>query len=201
MRNVLSFAAAGLLALYCGPAAWSQATSTASATVQFSAFGGASGVYTGLNGSRNLSITAGADMTLRSYFGVHPSIEVRGTYPVNKGKVGGEKNILVGLVLSKNFGNLQPYGDILFGRGQINFQPPYLAPAGNLYYVQSSSAVISPGVGVNYIFGRRLGIKGDFQLQRYVSPVTTSGSVYSKSITLGVVYRLNVGGVGRLKHF
>ena len=201
MRNVTSFAAAGLLAFCCGPQARGQATSTASAAVQFSVFGGASGVYTGLNGSRNLSITAGADMTLRSYFGVHPGIEVRGTYPVNTGKLAAEKNILVGLVVSKNFGSLQPYGDILAGRGQINFQPPYLDPAGNLYYLQSSSGVISPGAGLNYFLGSRLGVKGDFQLQRYMSPVTTSGSIYSKSITLGVVYRLNVGGVGRLRHF
>ncbi len=202
LRNLTVFAAAGLL-LLAGEVkcAHGQATSTASAAVQFSAFGGASGVYTGLSGSRNLGITAGADMTLRSYFGVHPSVEVRGTYPVNSGRVAGEKNILGGLVLSKNFGNLQPYADILGGRGQINFSPPYLDPAGVLYYVQSSSSVISPGAGLNYFVGRRLGVKGDFQLQRYLSPVTTSGSVYSKSITLGVVYRLNVGGVGRLRHF
>ncbi len=202
MRNLIGFAAAGLLIL-AGAAreAQGQATSTATAAVQFSGFGGVSGAYTGLGDSRNLAITAGADMTLRSYFGVHPSIELRGTYPVNSGSVAGEKNILGGIVISKNFGNLQPYGDILGGRGQIDFHPPYLDPAGILYYVQSSSSVISPGGGVNYFPVGRLGLKADFQFQRYLSPVTPSGAVYAKSITVGVVYRLNVGGIGRLRHY
>lgn len=200
MRHWIGFAATGLL-LSAGAAALGQATSTASATVQFSVFGGMTGAYTGLGNSRNLAITAGADVTLRSYFGVHPSLEVRGTYPVKNGRVAGEKNILGGLTVSKNFGNLQPYGDILFGRGQINFSPPLLAPTGNLYYIQSSSNVISPGAGVNYFLGNRLGVKGDFQFQRYQSPVTTSGSVYARAFTVGIVYRLNVGGIGRLRHF
>ena len=169
--------------------------------MQFSGFGGVSGVYTGVGLGRNLSVTAGADMTLRSLYGLHPSIEVRGTYPVEDGSVDSQRNLLGGLVLSRHLGNLQPYGDILFGRGQINYSPPLLNPAGTIYFLQSTSTVISPGAGVNYFVSTRLGFKGDFQFQRYDSPVTTSGSVYSKSFTLGVVYRLNTGGIGRLQHY
>jgi hypothetical protein len=203
LDNLRRFAGAGLLILAgLGAAeAHGQATPTATAAVQFSGFGGVSGVYTGLGLGRNLSVTAGADMTLRSFYGLYPGVEVRGTYPVDDGSVDSQRNILGGLVVSRHLGNLQPYGDILFGRGQINYSPPYLNPAGTIYYVQSTSDVISPGAGVNYFVSNRLGFKGDFQFQRYLSPATPSGSVYSKSFTLGVVYRLNLGGLGRLRHY
>jgi hypothetical protein len=62
--------------------------------------------------------------------------------------------------------------------------------------VQTASTVISPGAGVNLFFSDHFAFKGDFQFQHYDSPVTTSGSVYSKAFTIGLVYRLPLGGLG-----
>lgn len=188
----------GVLALAGAGAerASAQALPTATAGVQFSVFGGATGVFTGVGLGKNLSITAGADATIRPFFTLFPSLEVRGTYPVDSGHVGGERNVLVGLKLARHLGRLQPYGDILAGRGEIKFSPPYPNPSDTIIYAQTASLVISPGAGVDYGLTEYLSFKGDFQFQRYEAPVTTSGYVYSKAFTLGITYRLPFGGLG-----
>ncbi len=193
---------ASLLALCCAAgAAFGQAAPTASATIGLSAFGGFSGVYTGISNfpgatsGRNLSLTAGVDLTLRPYFGLFPTAEIRGTYPINSGRIDGQKNFLVGPSISKHLGRLQPYGDVLFGRGEIDFNPPYPNPVGTILYAQTASGVLSPGGGVNYLLTSTLGVKGDFQFEKYSSPVTTSGSVYAKVFTIAVTYHPPLGGL------
>jgi hypothetical protein len=176
--------------------AWGQASPTAVATLQLSAFGGATGTYTGIGLAKDLGITAGVDATFRPVFGFNPAIEVRGTYPVDKGSIDGQKNVLAGLVLEKHLGRIQPYGDILFGRGEIDFVIPYPNPADTEVYVQTASPVISPGAGANLFFTEHFALKADFQFQHYDSPVTASGSVYSKAFTIGITYRLPFGGLG-----
>jgi len=165
--------------------------------LQISAFGGATGVYTGIGLAKNLSITAGVDATFRPLFGLFPSVEVRGTYPVDKGQIDAQKNVLGGLALGPHIGRIQPYGDVLVGRGEIDFVTPYPNPTDTELYVQTASTVISPGAGVNYFFSDHFALKGDFQFQHYESPVTASGSVYSKAFTIGLTYRLPFGGLGR----
>ncbi len=179
-----------------GAGASGQATPTATAGLQISVFGAASGVFTGIGLAKNLSITAGADATFRPLFGLFPSVEVRGLYPIERGQVDGQKNVLGGLTLGPHVGRIQPYGDLLIGRGEIDFVTPYPNPIDTEVYVQTASAVISPGVGVNYFFSDHFAVKGDFQFQHYESPVTTSGSVYSKVFTVGLTYRLPLGGLG-----
>ena len=178
-----------------------QAVPTASAGIHFSAFAGVTGNYTGISLGRNLSITAGGDATFRSFFGLYPSLEVRGTYPVDSGHVDGQKNVVGGLVLSRHLDRLQPYGDILFGRGEIRYTPPLPDRGYTALYVQSVSNVISPGAGCDVLLTPHFGFKGDFQLQRYDSPVTTTGTAYSKAFTAGVVYQIGLGGLGRGRHF
>ena len=179
-----------------GLLAHSQAVPTATAPLQFSAFGGISGVYTGVGLGRNLAVVGGLDATIRPFRGVFPSLEVRGQYPVDRGSVDEQRNILGGIVLGKHIGRIQPYGDFLVGQGQIDYKPPYLNPAGTILYSQTVSPVYSPGGGVNLLLTDRLAFKGDFQFQHYAAPVTTSGAVYSKPFTLGVVYRLPFFGGG-----
>ncbi len=176
--------------------AWGQAAPTATAGLQLSAFAGATGDYTGIGLGKNLSITAGVDATLRPFFGLFPGVEVRGTYPMDKGDVAGQKNVLGGLVVGRHLGWIQPYGDILVGRGEIDFVTPYPNPSDTEVYVQTASTVISPGAGANLFFSSHFALKADFQFQHYDSPVTTSGSVYSKAFTVGLTYRLPFGGLG-----
>ena len=170
-----------------------QAVPTASRAFDLSAFGGLTGVYTGLGDGKNLSITAGVDLGLRTYFGVHPAIEVRGMYPFKSGQLVDEKNVLGGLKVSKRFARLTPYGDILFGRGEIKYINGVVDPTGTIEYLQNPTNVLSGGGGVDLSVTDHFSIKADAQYQRYNSPVTTSGHLYSKPLTLGVVYKFNFG--------
>ena len=68
-------------------AAAQSAKPTADQNIQLSVFGAASGDYTGLSGGRNLSITAGIDLALAPWYGMRPALELRGTYPIEKGTI------------------------------------------------------------------------------------------------------------------
>lgn len=181
---------AGLLGFGCNPEATAQAAPTATKGLNVSIFGGLTGNYTGVAGGRNLDLTAGADIGFRPFFSFYPALEGRGEYTVDGGAVDQEKNILGGLQLARHYGRFHPYGDVLFGRGAISYQK-FRFPAANpaFYYVRSVSDVLSIGGGIDVALTSGLLLKLDAQLQRYSSPVTTSGTVYSKPITVGVVYR------------
>ncbi len=175
----------------CASTLHAQATSTASERLQLSAFGGVSGVYTGLDAGRNLSVTAGADLSLRRYFHVNPAIEVRGTYPVKDGNVDSQRNVLAGLRFSGSFHRLHPYGDILYGRGEIDYNPPLLDPPQLFRYSLSTSNILSPGAGVEYDLTPHFALRGDIQYQRYSSPIPPSGHLYAKPITGALTYRFD----------
>ena len=181
--------------------AGAQAVPTATAGMQISAFGGATGTFTGVGFGKNLGVTAGVDVTFRPLFTLFPSVEVRGTYPVDRGQVDGQKNVLGGLKLARHLGRLEPYGDVLFGRGEIDYRPPLANAADTILYQQTASSVLSLGAGCDVFLTDRLGFKGDFQFQKYESPVTASGNVFAKAFTVGVVYRLPFGGLGRGRSF
>jgi len=158
--------------------------------MQLYAFGGVTGTYTGLSGGRNLGITAGADLGFGIHYGVLPQLEVRGTIPMDSGNLVGEKNFLAGLKVEKIYGRYHPYVNLLFGRGELNYHAPgYLDPTATVLYQRTNSNVWSPGGGVDIDVTRSIAFKADFQYQRYDTPVTTSGTVYSKAITFGAVYR------------
>lgn len=175
-----------------------QSAPTASRSFVPSAFAGFTGTYTGLESSRNLAITAGADLGFRSFFGLLPSVEVRGTYPLVSGQVVGEKSILGGLRVQKRYRHVRPYADILFGRGELDYQSGgFIVPAQNFRYIQSTSNVISPGVGVEVDATQHFALLLDGQFQHWNIPFSTGsdpavpGSLYSKTGTIGVVYRFN----------
>jgi hypothetical protein len=172
-----------------------QATPTATRPFTFSAFGAATGTYTGLGGGKNLGITLGGDLSFRPYHRFYPSVEVRGTYPVDDGSVDAQKNILFGLKVERYYRAFHPYVDFLYGRGSVDYETvsPCLAgypnPAGSLCYLNSVSNVFSGGGGVDVTLTDHFALKIDGQFQRYGVPVTPSGDIYSKPISIGVVYR------------
>jgi len=201
IRRVILIAAIAV----SGASASAQATATATESIQLTTFAGATGTYTGLSNpllpsddGRNLGITAGFTAGIRQFFHVYPALEIRGTYPIRSGSVVGEKNILLGLSASKHYGHLQPYANILFGRGELTFNTPYPDPAGKIIYVQTAGSVLSPGAGLNYFAFGQFGLKADFQYERYQTPVTSTGSIGSKAFTLGVIYRIGGGGLSRV---
>jgi hypothetical protein len=179
--------------LVSSSAALAQAIPAATQPIHLSAFGGITGSYTGLQSSRNLGITAGVDVGFKPLFGVYPSAELRGTYPVDSGTVAGERNFAGGLKVERPyFGILHPYADILFGRNKIVYgSGGYPNANGTLLYQISIANLLSFGGGADYDLTPHFSAKADFQLQRYGTPVTSSGSIYAKAITIGVVYRFD----------
>ena len=167
-----------------------QAMPTASRFFNISAFGGITGTYTGLAGGKNLGITAGGDVGFKPFHSFYPSVEVRGTYPIDDGEVASQKNILFGPKVERFYGNFRPYVDFFYGRGKIDYlHGGYPNPAGTLLYLDSVSNVFGAGGGLDITVTDHFAIKLDGQFQRYGTPVTTSGSLYSKPFTIGVVYR------------
>lgn len=172
-----------------------QARPTADRPTRFSVFAGATGTYTGLYDGRNVGITAGADLELHRFFGFQPAIELRATYPFSDGNSVALKNALGGLRLEKSLGRIHPYGNLLVGRGELNYQNGgLLSKDGSTVYIQSLSNVYDAGGGADLDLTSHFGIKFDVQLQRYGSPITDTGTEWAKAATIGVVYRLRLKG-------
>ena len=193
----IALVAAALAALSgFAPEAEAQDVPAAVARIQLYGWAGIGGNFTGLLLAKNLDVEAGLDLEIRKFFGLYPALEVRGLYPIASGQVDSQKNLVGGIRLGRHVQPFSPYGDVLFGRGQINYpnggQPN---PTGSFDVLSTTSNLLSLGGGTDYSLNGRFAVKGDFQFQRYASPVTTSGYVYSKVFTVGIVYRIGAGGL------
>lgn len=179
---------AALAVFALAPAALSaQAIRSASRPIGLSVFAGGSGVYTGFG--RNASFTAGFDINFHPDSRLFYALEVRGTEPVKSGTIAEEKNFLAGPRVNFVHRRFRPYGDILIGRGEIDYFGAGLQVPGQLlFYTKTHSTVLAGGGGLNYQLGEAFALKADIQAQRYATPVTTSGYVTAKSITLGLEY-------------
>ena len=191
LRNfVLNLALFALVA----PCARSQvAQPTANRAFELSSFGGLNGTYTGLSGGRNLGITAGVDLGIRSFHGFRPFLEGRGTYPVDGGQIDRQKNALGGVRVERHvLPSLRVYGDFLLGRGQIDYENGgYPSPDRQYLILSSTSNVYSPGGGAEYRLTEHVSALVDAQFQRYITPATVSGSLWSKAVTVGARYRFD----------
>lgn len=181
-----------LVTALCIPTAlFSQALPTARRTVQFAAFGLVTGTYTGLSGGRNLGVTLGADVGFYNYRSVLFSAEVRGTYPLKKGQVDGQKSILGGLRIDRRFGPAVVFGDALAGRGAMEYvNGGYIVPP--LVYYSSTTNVYGGGLGAEVDVKRGFALKAEGQVQHWEVPFTSA--IYSKQVNVGVVYRFGAGG-------
>jgi hypothetical protein len=194
-RLLLRSAAFLLTAVFAVPGALAQAHPTADRTTRLSVFAGATGTEVGLYTGHNAGVTAGADLEVYHFLGLQPAIEVRGTYPVSGGAVLALRNAMGGLRLEKHYGRIHPYGDFLFGRGEQKYQGGgVINTTGSTIYLQSLSNVYSPGGGAELDLTRHFALKLDAQFQHYNSPVTESGSEWAKAGTIGVTYRIGLGG-------
>ena len=171
-----------------------QAFPTAAAPLQLSAFGGASGVFTGFAGGKNFSITAGGDLGLPVWHGLRPVVEIRGTYPLDRGLVVAQKDALGGLKVNFLLGRrIHPYGDFLAGRGEMDYHSGHNI-FGLTFYGDTVTWIYSPGAGFDYDFTDHLSLKVDAQLQHWGETPTTKGRIYSSVGTVGLVYRFNFRG-------
>jgi len=187
-RSVLVLAA--LLATLSWPciAPAQSASPTAVRPMQLSAFGGVSGVFTGLAGGKNFSIVAGADLALPPWHGIRPAIEVRGVYPTDRGLVDSQKSIAGGLKVETLLNHrVHPYGDFLFGRGEMNYRFGYQFNGSE--YLLTTTNIYSAGGGLDYDLTDQLSLKVDGQVQRWGAAPNASGVVYPVLGTVGIVYR------------
>lgn len=185
-----AFLAAGYL-ISSGSVALAQADPTAIADIRLSAFSGITGNFTDMFGGRNLAVTVGGDITLhRSFFGVNPSVEVRGMIPFDAGHIAGLESIVGGLKLERQLGAVHPYGDLLFGRGAINWQHGGF-PSGNVLLLRTVTTVYSPGVGVDVDVTRKWTAKFDFQYQFWTEFPPAPGTPNPKVLTAAVMYRFD----------
>ena len=200
------------LALLLATISWSwvataqSAKPTATQVIQLSAFGAASGDYTGLSGGKNLSMTAGFDLALPPLQRLRPVFEMRGTYPIDKGTIVSQKDVLGGLRLDFLLGHrIHPYGDFLFGRGEMNYAPPgYKYPLNpgpgiqQFYFQVSATYIYSPGAGFDYDLSNHFVIKIDGQVQQWGTGgtvPTASGKLDSTLGSIGLVYRFGKLGM------
>ena len=189
------FALSSLFALFAARA-HAQDVPAAIAHVQLYGWAGFGGNFTGDELAKNGDVEAGFDVEVKPFFGLHPAAEVRGLLPVLDHTVITEKNLLGGIRLGRHVRNYVPYGDVLFGRGELHYlNGGQLTPDGSFIVLSNTSNVLSFGGGNDWFFTNHLAIKGDFQFQRYATPVTTSGALYSKVFTVGIVYRIGSGGL------
>lgn len=158
--------------------------------MQLSVFGGATGVYTGLEGGKNLGITAGVDLALPPVYHVRPGLEFRGTYPVDKGTISSQRSVLGGARVDLFLGHrYRPYVDALVGRGQMNYNNGFFYQ--NYEYILTTTWVYSLGGGVDLPLSDHFLLKLDGQAQHWGSVPVASGSIWSKAGTVGVVYIFN----------
>jgi opacity protein-like surface antigen len=165
-----------------------QAVPTATRGARLSAFGGLTGTYTNLEGGKNGSITAGADLTFLAVPYLKPSFEIRGTYPVDSGHISSQKSFLLGPKVEHQFGRFHPYADFFIGRGGIDYLNGGFLYNG-LLYISSSSVVYSPGAGLDFDLSDHWAVKADFQYQHWDTPVIPAGTLHPKATTFAVVYR------------
>ncbi len=172
------------------PLAFAQAAPTAIQPLQLSAFGGATGTYTDFLGGKNAGITLGADLTFMTVPHVKPSFELRGTAPIDGGHIDSQLNFLLGPKVEYRHNRFHPYGDFLFGRGQITYQN-----GGVLYnhtlYLKTPSTIYSIGGGLDYQLTDHWGAKADFQYQHWHTPFYGYDPIHPKATTFGVTYRFN----------
>jgi hypothetical protein len=192
MKYIKTSVRLALFTAICGMArgASAQAVPAGTQQLQLSAFGALTGTFTGLEGGKNLGITAGADLTFLAFRTFRPSFELRGTYPIDKGNISSQKNFLLGPKVEYPIGPFHPYVDFFFGRGEITYHDPGFI-FGNTRFFTSNTFVYSPGVGLDYSLTHNIAIKADAQFQHWDAPVVASGAIHPTALTLGVVYNFD----------
>jgi hypothetical protein len=208
----LSLLVRGTMLLFVATPVWAQhAEPTAVRKLQTSVYGLFNYTDTGLqprNGSgalygskgHNAGITAGVDVSVYSWNRFAAAIDIRGSYPINDGQLVAEKSLLGGLRVSyepagifstpiAGLSRLRPYGDFLYGRGEMDYQHGgYLV--GNLLYTQTAGGIYAGGGGVEVDVSPRFSFKADYQAEHWSTPVTPSGSVFAQQVGVGVAYRI-----------
>jgi hypothetical protein len=192
MKDTKTLAKLALFTATCALAhtAHAQAIPAGTQQLQLSAFAGATGTFTNLEGGKNLGITAGTDLTFLAFRRFRPSFEFRGTYPIDKGHISSQKNFLLGPKVEYPIGRFHPYVDFFFGRGEIDYHDPGFV-FGNTRFFSTNTFIYSPGIGLDYSLTHNIAIKADAQFQHWDTPAVASGAIHPTALTGGVVYNFD----------
>lgn len=176
--------------LFWAPLLRAQSEPTASRPLDLSTFMGVSRTDVGIDGGRNLGITAGVSLSFPRCAGLVPSLELRGTMPLGEGSIVNEKNFAIGLQVAKPLRrSVVPFANFLVGRNQFSYLNGGLeVPETNVVYTKSASNLFSPGFGMLLHVGSKLSVRIDTQFQYLKTPVTASGYLISIPTTVGFVY-------------
>jgi hypothetical protein len=187
IRHSMAFAVVFLLHSL---ASMAQAVVTDGRPLEPSIFGGFTMTQTGLNGGTNLSLTSGIDVGIRAYRSYEFSLEGRATVSMQSGTVVGENESLGGIRIQKYMGRLNPYVDLLFGQGDLNYQSGGFRGPNRYIYYRTDSQIVSLGGGTEFnLFGDVFALV-DIQAQHWDSPAAPNGSMISMPIVTGFVYHL-----------
>jgi hypothetical protein len=188
MTRALRLILGPALALCLTASIQAQGTPVATRQVDFSAFAGVTGIYTGLSQGRNAAVTVGIDLNLPEIAHFRPALEVRATEPFDHGSVDAQRSLLAGLRVETRYGRLHPYVDFLAGGGQITFVHPYVRYDSTILTTEGPSTVLSPGAGLRYDLTPHFSLIADAQFQRWNTAASLSGHLFSKPLTLGLTY-------------
>jgi len=183
-RLCLVAAIAALTHIACG-----QAIPTATQRLQLSTFGAVTLTASGIQNGSNTSVTVGGDISFLPVGLFRPSISIRGTFPANTVSTDREKSYALGprFEYPLRLGCVHPYFNFLVGRGKIDYRNGgYIV--GNHAYLSSVSLIYSPGLGMDVRITDNIVLKTDLQYQYWKAPVSSSGSISPKVLSLGAVY-------------
>jgi hypothetical protein len=167
-----------------------QSVPTATQRLQLSTFLVATETSAGLQSAKNLDITPGSDLTLLRLRYFNTGVELRGSYPIQRGSVISQKSFLIGSKIDYPNGRFRPYVDLLVGRGRISYlDGGYIS--GAVKYIRSDSAVLSPGIGCDLYFTHRVAMKVDIQYQSWESPASSSGRITPGVVSVGGTYNFD----------
>jgi hypothetical protein len=179
-----------ILFLFWVPLLRAQSEPTASRPLDLSTFVGLARTDIGIEGGRNLGITAGISLSFPRCIGLVPSLELRGTTTLNEGSILTEKNFSIGMQVAKPLRQpVMPFANFLIGRNQFTYLNGGLeVPDTNVVYTKSASNLFSPGFGLLLDVGPRVSVRVETDFQYFRTPVTASGSLISIPTTVGLAY-------------
>jgi hypothetical protein len=160
-----------------------QATPTATAPLDVSAFAGFSLTRPYWGSKTDPGISFGFDLSHNFKFPIVPSLEARAN--LANGPIVNERIYLFGVRADPKLrGRFHPYGDFLLGPGNLH----YVVPSGYPGYVGDDSVVKSIGGGVDFDVYSHFQIKVDVQYQfwNFGSNYTLTPTTYM----FGINYRL-----------
>jgi opacity protein-like surface antigen len=163
-----------------------QAYSTASRPFDFQAGVGYSSANANYEYVHNRihGFAAYADFDFRAHLG----IEAEFHNVSDKNTTVSQKTYEIGARSEFQFGRIDPYGKVMYGRGTQNFPANVATLSYNLF---------AAGAGVDFVAAKRVKLRVEYEYQDWLNAPGPGLSMKPQIITIGIAYHLPVGEPGR----